>query len=278
MAGSMLGVRRWLVAAMCATVAGSSLHAQSPADTLISVGTYRLHLRVYRGGEPTILLESGAGLVASQWDAVAPGLVRETGATVVSYDRAGYGASDLPNEPYDVRREMAGIWDALEQLGLSDSLVLVGHSYGGLLIQVLAHEHPDAVMGMVYVDPLLVGYIDALGGFDSLRAQINLLPPDTTPPSPGDGRQGAAIATTIATVRASSVPASIPVRMITSGQQWWATEKANRAFRAAHEALAHSALDGQLVVAEKSQHMITDTEPEMIVQVIRDLLRSLARR
>ncbi len=30
------------------------------------------------------------------WDALTPILARETGATIVAYDRAGYGESDLP--------------------------------------------------------------------------------------------------------------------------------------------------------------------------------------
>jgi len=49
-------------------------------------------------------------------------LAETTGATVVSYDRAGYGESDLPDTPYDVHEELAGLWRGLEDLGCADSL------------------------------------------------------------------------------------------------------------------------------------------------------------
>lgn len=260
---------------LCAGSAGS-LSGQTPDDSLISVGKYRLHFRVHRAGAPTILLESGGGLDASQWDDVAPRLVQETGATVVAYDRAGYGKSDLPEEPYDIRHEVAGMWSGLQQLGLSKSLLLVGHSYGGLLIQLTAHEHKDAMLGLVFVDPNLVSFVDEMGGPEGLNRLMKLFGP-APQPKPAGRRQLEGFPSTLSIVRDSPLPSSIPVRVITSGRPWWPTGEANQAFRAAHERLARSVADGKLVVAEKSGHMITRTQPELIVEVVSALLHSISK-
>ena len=55
-------------------------------NTLVNVGDYRLHFRVYPGSEPAVLLESGGGADASYWDVLAPILARETGAAIITYE------------------------------------------------------------------------------------------------------------------------------------------------------------------------------------------------
>jgi len=97
------------------------MKSSSVIDTLVNVGGYRLHFHILPGSEPAVLLESGGGADASYWDDLAPILAHETGATIITYDRAGYGESDLLHTPYDIRQEVAGLWRGLEQLGLTNS-------------------------------------------------------------------------------------------------------------------------------------------------------------
>src|SRR5262245_20949857 len=68
-------------------------------DEMVDVGGHRLRFRVAIGADvdqPVIVLESGGGLYSTQWAALQLQLTLESGATVVSYDRAGFGESDLP--------------------------------------------------------------------------------------------------------------------------------------------------------------------------------------
>jgi pimeloyl-ACP methyl ester carboxylesterase len=75
----------------------SLLSPQSPTalqDTMVDVGGYRMHLVVHRGSEPvTVVMESGGGDDVAGWAGVDSALARRTGATVVAYDRAGFGRS-----------------------------------------------------------------------------------------------------------------------------------------------------------------------------------------
>ena len=147
-------------------------------DTSVDVGGYRLHFHIIDGRSPAIVLESGGGADSSQWSALQPELARRTSLAIVSYDRAGFGDSDLPSSPYNAISEVAGLRKGLERLGLAKKVLLVGHSYGGLLNQLYAHQYPKSVKGLVLIDSNTVAFVDAIGG----PKQLMEIPFPTTPP------------------------------------------------------------------------------------------------
>jgi len=260
------------------------MKSNSVIDTLVDVGGYRLHFHILPGTEPAVLLESGGGADATYWDVLAPVLAHETGATIITYDRAGYGESDLPDTPYDIRQEVAGLWRGLEQLGLTNSLILLGHSYGGLLILVLANEQPNAVRGLVFLDAMNVEFIDAIGGAEGLTSHpLSQHPFDSshkeklTKPQHAALRVEAGIPGVVMLLRTMSVPYDIPIRVITAGIPWWPKPEENRAWRESHEHLAASVKDGKLLVAERSAHLVPDDQPEIIVAAVAELVRAYHR-
>lgn len=250
-------------------------------ESMIDVGGYRLYFRVFRGTEPTVLLEAGGGADSNYWGSLPADLARETGATIVAYDRAGYGQSDLPDTPYDIRQEVAGLWRGLEQLGLAQSLILLGHSWGGMLILVAACEHPEVVRGLVFLDAMNVEFIDAIGGAEGLtRHPLSQHPFDSsqkeklTKPQIAALRVEAGMPGVVALVRTLAVPQHIPTRVITAGIPWWPKPEENRAWRESHEHLAASVKDGKLMIAEHSTHLIPDEQPEIIVAAGAELVRA----
>ena len=103
-------------------------------------------------GNPTVILAAGRNDTAISW---APILAALAGKThVVAYDRAGLGASDPDPgpEPPTVDRQVADLAAVIGQTA-GGPCVLVGHSWGGLLAELLARRHPDLVCGLVLVDP-----------------------------------------------------------------------------------------------------------------------------
>jgi pimeloyl-ACP methyl ester carboxylesterase len=84
------------IAALLLPLAGPLQSQPAPLDTLVDVGGYHLHMMVYRGAQPlTIVMESGGGASLAAWSGVEARLAEGTGATVVSYDRAGFGESGI---------------------------------------------------------------------------------------------------------------------------------------------------------------------------------------
>ncbi len=72
----------------------------------------------------------------------------------VSYDRAGLGWSTGSLTPRTVTNMVAELAAALEAAKLRSPYVLVGHSFGCLLIQAFAHAYPARTAALVMVDPV----------------------------------------------------------------------------------------------------------------------------
>jgi pimeloyl-ACP methyl ester carboxylesterase len=75
-------------------------------------------------------------------------------ATVFAYNRPGYGASAPAATPRDGRTVVEELRRLLRAKGLFPPYVLVGHSLGGLYMQLFARAYPDEVRGLVLVDAL----------------------------------------------------------------------------------------------------------------------------
>jgi pimeloyl-ACP methyl ester carboxylesterase len=124
----------------------------TPPGALGSVGRHRLHYRCDGRGTPAVVLEAGIAASSLTWSRVQPAIAAMT--RVCSYDRAGLAWSD----PASSARSMTSLVDELrvllEQAGVPPPYVLVGHSFGGLIIRAFARAHPAEVAGLVFVDPL----------------------------------------------------------------------------------------------------------------------------
>jgi pimeloyl-ACP methyl ester carboxylesterase len=124
-----------------------------PPGKLVDVGGWRLHLNCTgeaRASQPTVILEAGSGDFSVEWSLVQPGVARF--ARVCSYDRAGDGWSELGPHPRTMHQIVYELHTLLDKAGVKPPLVLVGHSYGGLLVRLYASTYPAEVAGMVLVE------------------------------------------------------------------------------------------------------------------------------
>jgi pimeloyl-ACP methyl ester carboxylesterase len=112
------------------------------------------YLHVMRDGSdgPTVLFEAGLAATSLSWAHVQPLL--SASAKTASYDRAGLGwSSPLKSAP--TLQQMAGDLGAVLHWVSHDApAVLVGHSFGALLVLAFAHYYPERVAGLVLVDPV----------------------------------------------------------------------------------------------------------------------------
>ncbi|HEX4215045.1 MAG TPA: alpha/beta hydrolase [Candidatus Dormibacteraeota bacterium] len=100
--------------------------------------------------EPVVVLEAGAGDTALAWAPILRQVAERT--RLVAYDRAGLGRSDPPPASPTMAAQAADLV-ALIGAAATGSCILVGHSWGGILVQAVASERPDLVAALVLVDP-----------------------------------------------------------------------------------------------------------------------------
>lgn len=125
-----------------------------PPGRLVDAGGHRLHVRTCGSGSPAIVLEAGIAASSVSWALVEPELARSL--SVISYDRAGLAWSERPGTPRTPQRLIQELRTVLAATGAEPPFVLVGHSFGGLLVRLYAAAHPEDVAGLVLIDPALV--------------------------------------------------------------------------------------------------------------------------
>ena len=124
-----------------------------PPGKLVDVGGWRLHLNCAGNNKRTgltVVFEAGSGDFSFDWSLVQPGVARFTRAC--SYDRAGHAWSDLGPKPRTMKQIAYELHTLLVKAGIKGPYVLVGQSFGGLLIRTFATQYPAEVAGMVLVD------------------------------------------------------------------------------------------------------------------------------
>jgi pimeloyl-ACP methyl ester carboxylesterase len=156
--------RKWKIAALVLAALALGLVATWLVirPPLMDVHGRQVEARIKGGGTPTVVFELGAsGGNLPYWR--VQNAVAKQAATVV-YERAGLGRSSLGQEPRSAEVIARELHDFLETAGYPPPYVLVGHSYGGLLIRVFAYMYPTEVSGLVLVDPATEGmyaYLEA---------------------------------------------------------------------------------------------------------------------
>jgi len=117
---------------------------------LVDEGGYQMHIDCTGQGTPTVVLDSGLGDSYISWHRVQPRIASFT--RVCSYDRAGLGYSDSSPQPRTSKVMAEELHMLLQDAGISQPFILVGHSLGGFNIRLFASIYPSEVAGMVLVD------------------------------------------------------------------------------------------------------------------------------
>jgi len=112
----------------------------------------RLFLCEFGGGEPTVIFEAGIGATHLNWRHVQKSVSQF--ATTASYDRAGLGWSDPSKTARTPANIAAELHQMLRRAGLKPPYVMVGHSFGGLVVRRFALLYPTDVAGVLLIDPM----------------------------------------------------------------------------------------------------------------------------
>ena len=136
---------------------------------LVDIGGGRkMYLECRGTGVPAVVIVAGGKASADDWTVSAPGSMNVFSAVaeftrVCAYDRPGTPVGEAPSrsdpvaQPTTAANSVADLHALLGAAGIATPVVLVGHSYGGLVVRLYAMTHPGEVAGMVLVDALSEG-------------------------------------------------------------------------------------------------------------------------
>jgi len=254
--------------------------------TMVSAGRHRLETIVFGSGEPAVVIEPSLGGFAAAWRQIAETIAGDT--TVVTYNRAPYGASSPARDgrrPRDIAGDLDGV---LKELGIAGPLVLVGHSIGGIYLRTYAALHMDRVAGMVLVDSshetqgkVIPRYLSPK---DRVLAALTL--PQLIIRSRewrGGGDRRSCVAEFRMFKRLSAADQALargalggrPLVVVTRGPV--SEDQPGRLWEAWHELqqdLALLSANSRHVVSGSPEHYLNEGDPDLVVSAIRDVVRS----
>ncbi len=266
----------------------------------------RMYMECLGSGSPTVLLEAGLRTRGDYWS--RKDLVRATATPVMTgvarftrvcaYDRPGttigvaakdYSRSDparMPRTAGDAVRDL----HALLRVGrLPKPYVLVGHSFGGLIVRLYAATYPHEVEGLVLVDALseqLRPHMTALRQWKTYLGLISKAPPGL---DNYGALEGMNFDTSFAQMRralAAASPPRVPVVVLSKGRAFdLEGVSVPRGFSSALNA-SWSRAQGELAAAMHAQHLtiwnsshnIAVERPDTVVAAIYAVVDALRAR
>jgi len=238
----------------------------------VDVGGYRLYMRCMGRGNPTVVFDAGLGEDLSTWNQVQPEVAQFSQAC--AYDRANVAPSD--NRPTTIKVSAQQIARELHSLLVNAHLpgpyILVGHSLGGLFMQMFACQYRREVAGMVLVD--------STHPEQALRLAAALGPAFSSEARQGFPVEGItyddvlAMQTQVDAARGRfpQVPLTVLVRSrFTSSVHWTATQY-KQAWMSLQTDLSRRSSQGKLVVAQNSGHFIQIDRPDVVIASIHEII------
>lgn len=235
-----------------------------PVDGHLDVGGRQLHIYGTGSGGPTVILEAGYGDDWSTWRLVQP-MVAEY-ARVYSYDRAGIGESDPAPIPRTAADVVADLHALLTAAAVPGPYVLVGASFGGMVVRLFASAYPDEVVGLVLSDAVHEDYFDRLQAIaPEQTARLTQLLASMP--------EGVDLSASCAQVRDAAPIPAVPMVVIVGGQPDFPPLEPNAETESLWQELARDMAtltsDTHLMTADRSGHAVNRYQPEIVTEAIR---------
>jgi pimeloyl-ACP methyl ester carboxylesterase len=262
-----------------------TIAASGPYSGRFDIGGRKLFLHCAGSGSPTVVFEGG---LTTDWLPVQGRVAKFTRACSYDPANAPWGRSDPAPTPRTAKDIVADLHALLAAARVPGRYVLVGHSNGGLFVQLYASKHPDEVAGLVLIDAVSSDYYarrTALlkkllppAAWKVTMRQLRARAPALVDPEQID------METSLAQTRAALAAAPLhpmPVFVLSHGHadQPDADPRINdadeRLWRTLQDELAALVPNSRHVVAKRSGHVIQRDQPGLVVNAVRDVVEAV---
>lgn len=246
-------------------------------NTQVDIGSHKLQFNIIHGNGIPIVFESGAGNDGSVWTKLVNSLYSEIGSTLITYDRAGYGNSELnPNlnniEKGNILNTVKDLEAALKVLNINKEIIIVAHSYGGFTAALFSERNPDLVKGIVLIDAnIKCFFTDEIRlkyknmGSDSL---FNVLKEEY---DIGLYHESVAFDESLKVILKTSFPSEIPIVDLVAENPSPAFEETVEKWISCHEEFGSVNKKRKSYIAKNCGHYIFLDDPKYVIQKIVDI-------
>ncbi len=240
-------------------------------DTLIDVGGYRLYFHIIKGKGMPILFHSGSGADVTMWDTILKPIADITHATLITYDRAGFGKSELDTSNQNLGRHgilqgIEGLETGLKKLGYNGNSMLVASSFGGFCATLYAARHPEQVKAAVLIDANHVCWFTDTYVDSEMKERIR----DSAiikNQSLAYYYQSLNLQNTVELMKKMPFPATIPVIDLVSETNFRDSVMAAR-WRRCHRQFADAQPNREGITAYGCGHVIFNDNPSLVINAI----------
>lgn len=243
-------------------------------DTLLDVGGHKLHFRIWRGKTPVILFESGGGDELSVWKSVLAPIHQATGATLITYDRAGFGTSEIDSSQLTINQQIISLKTGLSKLGLDRKCLVVAHSLGGIFATAFAARYPTQVRGAVLLEATQAAFWTP-SQLNSFLTQYASVQPQTRKTAPGRYWMYATMPQLVAEMHRTVFPHTIPAVAVMADQPFYPTTDETTRWRQAQQQFVAAAPNRKLLLAKGSGHYVMNDRPDLVIKTISNLYQDI---
>jgi len=241
------------------------------SDKFVDIGTHKLRVILSDiVSEYTIVLEAGGGMNSEAYQEIQDPLADQTRIRVMSYDRSGFGQSELGPDEFTPLDEVKALKKCLGVLDSKNKYILVGHSYGGFLVQLFTLQYPDLVNGLVLIDPMNVKFVDRFG-LDNLNAVTPYFENPTKNYEKAGNRMIDYFPIALEAMRGKELPKEIPIKLITAGNPPFS----NTIWSECHQEMVKNSEKHELLIAKGNSHNIIAENPKLVLTTIIELVNEI---
>ena len=136
---------------------GHCLHSQ---ERYSNVNGQNYLIKEIGQGEIIVIFENGMSDSLEVWGAIPDSVAKF--AKVFLYDRADIAKSDTSSSQRILPTVVSELRSILRKENINPPYILVGHSYGGMIIRYFASEYSNEVKGLLLIDPCPESFWDSM--------------------------------------------------------------------------------------------------------------------
>ncbi|MFL6426624.1 MAG: alpha/beta fold hydrolase [Acidobacteriaceae bacterium] len=141
-----------------------------PQGLLLSRRGGYLHVVQQGTGRPAVVFEAGLAASSLSWARVQPLVASFVGTS--AYDRAGLGWSSPLRSNHNLEQMLDDLHGVVDWAGGGEPVVLVGHSFGTLLLLAYMQRFSEHVAGLVMIEPVSLSAWSNCSAIEQQRLQL----------------------------------------------------------------------------------------------------------